>query len=217
MRQSKAGNADKACGQLGNQGFTWWELLIVIVCGVFLFLLSFPANITWNTEKSRRACCLCSQNGLWKAASQWGLDPVQTWRPNFPNTNLAYALVIDNAINTPDIFICAGAAKKNSSWGITEATNLASIRATNSNYAYFGGRSNEDGRPIRIADKNGSNNLPSATAWGGNHDGKGGNVILVAGRGLWVSTPSPSNDSLYCITNADIAAAFATTGTVYSY
>ena len=68
-----------------------------------------------------------------------------------------------------------------------------------------------------IADKNGSNNLPSATAWGGNHDGKGGNVIKVAGQGFWVATPGQSKDALYCITNADVVAAFTNTGMVYAY
>ena len=108
-------------------------------------------------------------------------------------------------------------AGKNKSWGISAATNLASIRATNSNYAYFGGRILKDGTLVLIADKNGSTNLPSATSWGGNHDGAGGNVVKVGGQGYWVATTAGSKDAQYCITNADIVAAFSNTGPVFAY
>ena len=239
MKQKQTRNADKARGRFGNRGFTIWDLLILIAGIVILalFIVNFHGRILERPGHPAR--CLSNINGLWKAASSWGLDPVQTWRPAFPETNLAYALALDNAGITPEIFICPDAARrksmsgisiagkeltqdvyipgKNREWGIYAAPNLASVRESNCNYAYFGGRSFEDGKLILIADKNGSNNLPSATAWGGNHDGKGGNVIKVAGQGFWVATPLPSRDAIYCITNSDIAAAFATTGTVYAY
>ena len=228
MKQDEGGKANNAFSRPGNQGFTWIELLIVILGSICLILVFLP-DIIMNhhtKDRARRINCLSNQNGMWKAASQWGLDPIKTWRVGFPETNLAGALASDAVGVTPEIFICPGATRTNSSWGIYTATNLADIRANSCNYAYFGGRTActffgghtaEASALVLIADKNGSNNLPSATAWGGNHDGKGGNVIKVSGQGFWVSTPAESKDAQYCITNSSVADAFTNTGLVYSY
>ena len=219
MKEDEAGKVNNAFGRPVNQGFTCMELLVVIssIFILLLFILSLPTVPSSNRERVRRVDCLSNQYGMWKAASQWGLDSKEAWRPAFPNTNLAYAWAMDNAGVTPEILICPGAARMNNSWGITSATDLNAVRATNSNYAYFGGRTTNAGALVLIADKNGSNNLPSAMAWGGNHDGKGGNVTKVSGQGFWVSTPAESQGAQYCITNADVAAAFTNTGLVYLY
>ena len=200
--------ADRACSRPGNQGFSWRELLMLIVAVFVLLLLVLP-RISRMSDKARRVNCLSNQSSLLKAASQWGLESPGAWRPSFPDTNLACALAMDDIGMMPVMFICPGAIGKNKSWGIRPVTKLADIREDNCNYAYFGGRRAEDSALILIADKNGSNDLPSADAWGGNHDGQGGNVVKVGGQGLWVSAPIDTNDS--------IVDAFSETGPVFEY
>ena len=195
MKQKSTGNAGKACI---NHGFTRRELLIVIAAGIVLLLLMLLPNIESVRERSRRLECLANENSLWKATSQWGLDPIQTWRPGFPETNLASDLTMANSDFSPATFICPVAAMKNKSWGFFIATNLTDVRENNCNYVFFGWQSFENGADILIADKNGSNNIPSGTNWGGNHDGLGGNVIKVAGQGFWVdSFPIITNGSSF--------------------
>jgi hypothetical protein len=57
-----------------------------------------------------------------------------------------------------------------------------------------------------MCDMNGPNQIAGPNAWGGNHRGKGGNVIKVAGSGTWVDTLKyPGDDS---ITNPAVAKGF---------
>jgi type II secretory pathway pseudopilin PulG len=201
------------------------ELLVVIAIIAILAGLLLP-NLASSREKARRVNCLSNANGLWKAASSWGLDPANSWRPTFPDTNLAFALAQDNAGITPEMFICPTAAGTiNGYAGVKPATNLYAIKETNSNYNYFSGRSDRDGDLVVITDKDYDSATrlmrdsyvppdanPANINWGGMHTFAGGHTVAVAGQGLWVATTNEAKGAQHIITNTAFGIKFATNG-----
>lgn len=215
-----------------RDAFTRIELFVIIVVVVLLTLLILP-NLAHDHGRgnARRVNCLCNANGLWKAASGWGLDPANTWREAFPPTNLAYALAQDGVGVTPELWICPDAAGGgvNRLGNIKPATNLFEMGEHNSNYDYVSGYTGNDGDKVVIADKNGQTNGAPLShfiapdnrfrddRWGGNHrqisgipgcggrwcidHALGGNIIKVAGQGTWVATTNESEYAQYVITN----------------
>ncbi len=67
-----------------------WRFRIVEFAAVAAILLVLAGLLLPNTasvrERARRVNDLSNLNGLWKAASAWGLEPVNTWRPAFPES-----------------------------------------------------------------------------------------------------------------------------------
>ena len=67
-----------------------WRFRIVEFAAVAAILLVLAGLLLPNTasvrERARRVNDLSNLNGLWKAASAWGLEPVNTWRPAFPDS-----------------------------------------------------------------------------------------------------------------------------------
>lgn len=205
--------------RISKRAFTLVELLVVIAIIALLAGLLLP-NLGAVREKARRVNCLSNQNGLWKTISAWGLNPADSFRPNFPVTNLAGvngALTAEGGI-TPEMFICPTAA---GDYGIKPAGVLAEVGASNSCYNYFVGRSSGEGDKVIICDMNGNSGLgskadvyTSKTNWGGNHRNgqipQGGNLVKVAGQGMWVDTTNVVGSSV-CITNAVVTNAFGGT------
>lgn len=72
-----------------------------------------------------------------------------------------------------------------------------------------------------LADKDGLADIKVTKTkihWGGNHLGKGGNIVKVAGSGMWVaSTNDHTSSHKVIITNVDIIAAFKTNGVVFGH
>ena len=194
--------------KIRGRGFTLVELLVVIAIIAILAGLLLP-NLASTRERARRVNCLSNLNGLWKAASSWGLDPINTWRPPFPDQNLAPALLADKAGITPELFICPGMAQDNNKLSpkITVAVSLSNLTAnTFCNYLYIKNRRDTEGVMVLMADKN-SNSVPEVItedAWGGNHRGEGGNMVKVAGQGYWVASKGASKDAQFSITNESI-------------
>ncbi len=186
---------------LAKRAFTLIELLVVIAIIALLAGLLLP-NLAQVRERARRVNCLSNQNGLWKAAAAWGLNPADSFRPNYPKTNLSVALAVEGGI-TPEMFLCPTAAGE---FGIPPALYLTTITFSNSCYSYYSGRQDTDGDKVIVCDNHGTNGVGSTNNWGGNHYGAGGNIVKVAGQGMWVdSTNFPGK---ICITNALIANAF---------
>ncbi len=204
-----------------KDSFTLIELLVVIAIIALLAGLLLP-NLASIRERARRVNCLSNLNGLWKSISAWGLDPAYSFRPNFPDTNIAGPDGVLTAVGgiTPELFVCPTAAGE---FQTKPATVLSNVTASNSSYCYFVGRRDSDGDKVILADQHGMTNIPSTNIvsgthqWGGNHKGKGaapmgGNIVKVAGSGMWVSTTNDPGLAPVCITNPNIAVAFETNG-----
>lgn len=210
--------------RISKRAFTLVELLVVIAIIAILAGLLLP-NLGDVREKARRVNCLANQNGIWKTISAWGLSPSDTFRANFPKspqysslTSNTGAITLEGGI-TPEMFICPTAA---GDYGIRPAGTLAEIGAANSCYNYFSGRSSSDGDKVIICDMNGNSGqgsradvsgtaASSITNWGGNHRKglipQGGNIVKVAGQGMWVACTNVSGEATY-ITNAIVTNAF---------
>ena len=187
--------------RITDRSFTLIELLVVIAIIALLAGLLLP-NLAQVRERARRVNCLSNQNGLWKAAAAWGLNPADSFRPNYPKTNLAVALAVEGGI-TPEMFLCPTAAGE---LGIQPSLYLTNLTASNSCYSYYAGRQDTDGDKVIVCDNDGTNTVGTTNSWGGNHYGLGGNLVKVAGQGMWVdSTNTPGK---ICITNQLISQAF---------
>ena len=209
--------------KISKRAFTLVELLVVIAIIAILAGLLLP-NLGEVREKARRVNCLSNQNGLWKTISAWGLNPSDSFRPNFPRSNLAStngAITLEGGV-TPEMFVCPTAA---GDYGIKPAGTLLEISSANSCYNYFPNRSSSDGDKVIICDMNGNvgglgsraDVSTSVTNWGGNHRKgavpMGGNLVKVAGQGMWVDTTNVVGSTV-CITNAVVSNAFSgVTGT----
>jgi len=212
--------------RISKRAFTLVELLVVIAIIAILAGLLLP-NLGDVREKARRVNCLANQNGIWKTIAAWGLNPADSFRPNFPKGNLCGPISGENGKITaeggvtPEMFICPTAA---GDYGIKPAGTLEAITASNSCYNYFPGRASSDGDKVILCDMNGNGGLgskadisSSITNWGGNHRkgtvNQGGNLIKVAGQGMWVDTTNVIG-TVVCITNAVVSNAFSgVTGT----
>ncbi len=206
-----------------SRAFTLVELLVVVAIIAILAGLLLP-NLGEVREKARRVNCLSNLNGIWKTISAWGLDPADSFRPNFPLGHLCGPASNKNGMITlsggitPEMFICPTAAGQ---YSMRPANTLAEMSASNSSYCYFTGRSSSDGDKVVLCDQNGTNSradiVASITNWGRNHMKgvipQGGNLVKVAGQGMWVDTTNVIGSTV-CITNGVVSNAFSgVTGT----
>lgn len=157
-------------------GFTLVELVVVLVVVVILLFVLIWPNMTAMRERAQRVNCLNNLNQMWKAISAWGLSPEDAgagtnWMGAFREL-------------PEEVFICP------------EAGRLCKIKPdTNSYYQYYSGRRDSDGDKVILSDMNGPNQIAGPNGWGGNHGGRGGNVVKVAGSGMWVDVPHSSKTS----------------------
>ncbi len=186
-----------------HHGFTLVELIVVIVIIVLLAgLIAYLMNSA--REQSRRVKCLSNQKAIWETAQYIGGQPCDSFHPDLPyghfvgqsypmNRPAVYrenGWLNDSTNISPNMFICPSMANI-----VKPANSLTNITETNSCYVVFARRYNNDGNKIFICDMNGFNTIPSPTAngWGGNHKGKGGNMVFVSGAGRWVNTSEITN------------------------
>lgn len=178
-------------------GFTLVELVVVIVVIIVLLAVFIWPNMVAVRERAQRVECFDHMNGTWKAISAWGLSPEDSYSPGIIGTNSIDAL----KKMSPDVLICP------------EAGRLCKTKPdTNCYYQFYSGRRDVEGDQVIICDMNGPNQIAGPNAWGGNHGGKGGNIVKVAGSGQWVDSTNYPGRS--CITNREFSEAFANNGMI---
>ena len=171
-------------------GFTLVELIVIVVVIVLLAVLIWP-NMTAVREKAQRVNCLANLNQMWKA-SAWGLAPEDALRPGGAETNGLGAF----KELAPEAFICP------------EAGLLCKTKPdTNCYYQSYSGLRDSDGDKVVMCDMNGPNRIAGPNAWGGNHSGRGGNVVWFSGAAQWVD--STNYPGIFCITNQAIFNGFS--------
>lgn len=179
---------------IGKRSFTLVELLVVIAIIALLAGILIP-NLGRIRERALRVRCSTNLKGLFTAANVWLLDPDDPFRSRFPAGRLfgeAGALIHEEGI-TPDILICPTAAGGQFRGTFRPAYSLEAVTDTNSTYNYFPNRAPEEGNAVLFSDAHGHDGTAPRNVqlgdveatWGGNHDGRGGNVVLVSGAVFW--------------------------------
>ncbi|MFA7157655.1 MAG: type II secretion system protein [Kiritimatiellia bacterium] len=211
-------------GRIQKKAFTLVELLVVIAIIGILAALLFP-KLGAVRENARRINCLSNLNGIYKACAAWGLDPRDSFRPAFPQTNLVGpngSLAMSGSLQ-PGMLICPSAAGSYRSTPMHKLANdltndfdTVAKGETHCSYHFIAGRSDSDGNLCLLCDINGLNSIDFGNlvnTWGGNHlsgtNGMGGNFVRCSGSGMWVdSTKNPdmttNNILVPAITNAFI-------------
>ncbi len=170
-------------------GFTLTELIVVLVVILLLAIVIWPYMVAVR-EKAQRVNCLANLNQMWKAMSAWGLAPEDALRPGSAGADGCEAF----KELPPEVFICPEAGRR-----------CRTQPDTNSYYQYYSGLRDSDGDKILLCDTHGPNRIAGPNAWGGNHGGKGGNVVKISGAGCWLDVLlSPDKAG---VTNQEIAEA----------
>lgn len=174
------------------KGFTLIELLVVIaIIGILAGLLT-PA-LAGAREKARRGTCANNIKQLVLFLKMYAGDNSEA----YPTSNLNQ--LFGSYIKSGDlgIFACPSATK------VVRTSSTNGFTAANSAYAYWPGQgeSAAAGAPIvwdKVSDDPTAtaSTAPSATAWGGNHKGEGGNIGFVGGQVLWYSTQGTNANSI---------------------
>jgi prepilin-type N-terminal cleavage/methylation domain-containing protein/prepilin-type processing-associated H-X9-DG protein len=169
----------------GFRAFTLVELLVVIaILGILMGLL-LP-TIAAARERGRRIACASNLSQFGKAAIMFSMD----YSESFP-TNLTD--LQKHGVTGPKLFKCPSDSARPD-----VATDMAAIEAqpdTFSSYALAvrttaGTRitAASPANTMLACDKDGANNLPTDSSFGGNHAKAGGNVLYVDGSVNWINT-----------------------------
>ena len=164
------------------RSFTLIELLVVIAIIGILAGMLLPV-IASAREKARRTNCMSNLSQIGKGLSMYSMDNGE----QYPNTFTGISAVATQ----PKLILCPsspfGIWDKQSQIGITNCAYMMSIKDQQGTTVNAASPANM----LLVLDKNGltGSSVPDTTqtSFGGNHAGKGANVLFNDGSVIWIN------------------------------